>query len=361
MKVSISKKDLSVILRLVDVTSRMGTDDYASLVMVRTLNEDCIECVNMSMPFKFSMILPNTTHDVLPPCLVSKDVLSKVVSSSGDEVVLINKENKWYFESIGVEIYMQTSNLSIDIFDSLPPVDLGSDPNHLDYNKFTAVSKAFSIISGTNAADKVLFCLNGKANIKSMDYECSYDSPFAFDLAVNNQLFQILSILTDSFKGCDISYGVDGNRINLTASLSGDCSIEISAPTNVNTEWITRFVGDLEGVSHEPTNKLDIDVEAFANLLKKMESLSYFDDKFWLTVNEDFVEVEISDIDATDTWSYKIALLGKCKAYAKPFRFSMKRIISLISVMEPESTLYIDNFGIKVVTNGNIQCMRRNG
>lgn len=280
----IEKSDLTALVRLSNSLMKTVMDDYGRSLMFHC-DGDSIVIGYANKPYFMRNIVTNHSGSVVSDFFVSIPLLCKVLSSCGEYLVIVEKndgvKSVYSFEVLGGLIYLETmQSLEESAYGfSIPATDQFIDMKAADFC-FHSLSNIVAL--SERNSEKVIALKNGNAYFNATFFSAKVTSPFTGgeEFILYKSVSDILSVLTDVFS--EVRYSVNENMLALS-STNMSCLVPIGLKVD---DFYSPVVDSLLNFNADITFNND----QIVNLVNLVNGLDYLCD----ILSYDFLQSELN-------------------------------------------------------------------
>lgn len=346
--ITLPKKDLTLLTKCVDVVSKcVMSSEHSSHILIRTLNQSLIELVNLCEPYMIRLTLDNTTGAMFHPMVVHKDVLNKVLQSS-DEVKIGMKDNNWFFEALGVDVYLRTITTDLSIYDTFSMDVVGE--KELDMKAFVDFSTAYTLTNRTMASEQLAVNVDGRAYFKTSASSANYKSPVSDDCVLTNSVMSLMMLASEQGS---VKYTIEGKTIVISTD-----SLDIKAPLR-KTDDNCKLIATSQELSLNKSHVMKWDVATINLFIKKINSLGYFHENLTITPNNERLDIVVYDSEVSKSWSYTFPITCDGEVKSEQYIFSIQGLTQYMGMLPSNAEVSFVKSGLKAYIEGNVLVLRR--
>ena len=336
--------------RCVDIVNRsVMNSEFASSVLIKTISPEYIELLNLCEPYVVDMVIENKTHCMFPPVVIERDVFNKLTHGK-DDVRIGMKEDKWYFETIGVDVFLRTKLTDLSIYDTDLGIDVSdSDVKEIDAEAFTEFSRAYQLTSGNAPSEQLAVSTGGRIYFRTAGASANFKSPFNLDGVFGNSVINLIAMAVETERNLHIA------QVSRSVVITGD-ELTIKAPLRRN-DADTELVKSAEELMIKDEAEASLDIQTMMTFLKKINGLGYFSQSVQLTPSKEHVTLKVYSQDLSNSWEYRFN--GHSDVTDVQYIFNLPVLLQFFSIMDNCPKFNWCKVGLKVMTGDNLINLRR--
>lgn len=333
--------------RCVDVVCRsVMNNEFASNILIKTLSPDYVEVLNLCEPYVVDMVIENTTHCMFPPVVLEKEIFNKLTHSKED-VRIGMKGDSWFFETIGVDVFLRTKNTDLSIYDV--EIDTDCDGTPVNASDFAAFSRAYQLTAKNMPSEQLAICSEGRVYFRTSGASANYRSPFDIDGIFGNSVINLLSIAVETEPR--VSIGIYGKSV----VISGD-ELTIYAPLR-KSDTDAELVKSSDELKITDDANAMIDVPTLVTFLKKINGLGYFNQSVSITPDKERISVRVYSQDLGSSWEY--SFIGKSEISDTQYIFNIPGLLQFFDTVQEDAKFSWCKIGLKAVSGDSLLNLRR--